>query len=65
MNESLKKLIANKKLVSYGVLNWVGTLTKGEICGIIGFTRPTLERRLKLHNWELSEIKKIIKKLPF
>lgn len=65
MDKDLEKMITNKKLVSFRVSSWVGTYTKGEICEILGFTRPTLERRLKLHNWELAEIEKVMKSMPF
>lgn len=65
MNDEIKKLVENRKLVSFRVMQWIGVYTKGEVCSIIGFSRPTLERRLKLHNWEMSEIKTIIEKMPF
>ena len=65
MDELLQKMITNKKLVSFRVLGWVGTYTKGEICSILCFSRPTLERRLLLHNWKLSEIKIVTKEMPF
>lgn len=65
MNNEIKKLVANKKLVTYRVLGWIGTYTKTEICKILEFSRPTLERRLKLHNWKYSEIEKITKEMPF
>lgn len=65
MTEELKKLIENRRLVSFRVVQWIGIYTKGEVCSIIGFSRPTLERRLKLHNWEMSEIETIIEKMPF
>lgn len=65
MDEDLQKMIANKKLVSFRVFGWIGTYTKGEICAILSFSRPTLERRLMLHNWRLSEIQLILTNLPF
>lgn len=69
MNETLKKdldkMLLNKKLASYRVVNWIGTYTKAEICEIIGFSRPTLDLRLKEHNWKHKEIKKILNNLPF
>jgi len=65
MTDELKKLVENRKLVSFRVMQWIGIYTKGEVCSIIGFSRPTLERRLKLHNWEMSEIQIIIEKMPF
>jgi hypothetical protein len=69
MEDKFKKeyenLLLNKKSVSYKVINWIGTYTKGEICEMIGFSRPTLDLRLKAHNWKHNEIKTILKKLPF
>ncbi len=65
MTDEIQKMTSNKKLASYRVLSWIGTYTKGEVCAILGFTRPTLERRLKLHNWKYSEIELITTKMPF
>jgi hypothetical protein len=65
MDEELKKLLANRQLVSFRVTQWIGIYTKGEVCNMLGFTRPTLETRLKLHNWKMSEVEIIIKKIPF
>lgn len=65
MNEELKKLVNNKKLVSFKVTEWIGLYTKGEICSLLGFSRPTLDRRLSLHNWRVKEIEIIILKMPF
>lgn len=65
MDEELKKLLANRKLVSFRVSQWIGTYTKGEVCKLLGFTRPTLERRLVLHNWRVSEVEIIMSKMPF
>jgi hypothetical protein len=64
MTDEIQKMTSNKKLASYRVLDWIGLFTKGEVCAILGFTRPTLERRLKLHNWKYSEIKCITIKMP-
>lgn len=60
-----KKLMLNKSLVSCRVTDWIGTYTRGEICGLIGISRPTLDLRLKAHNWKHQEIETILKKLPF
>lgn len=65
MNEELKKMISNRKLVTFRVKEWIGVYTKGEICEILGMSRPTLDRRLKLHNWKLKEIKIITKHIHF
>jgi hypothetical protein len=65
MNDEILKMTTNKKLASYRILGWIGTYTKGDICAILGFTRPTLERRLKLHNWKYSEIESITRNMPF
>lgn len=65
LKKDLDKMLLNKKLASYRVVNWIGTYTKAEICEIIGFSRPTLDLRLKEHNWKHKEIKKILKNLPF
>ena len=65
LTSDLNKMLLNKKLASYRVVNWIGTYTKGEICDIIGFSRPTLDLRLKTHNWKYKEIKKILNNLPF
>lgn len=65
MDEELKKLVNNRKLVSFKVSEWIGIYTKGEVCEILEFSRPTLERRLSLHNWRVNEIEKIMLKMPF
>lgn len=65
MDEQLKKLVNNRKLVSFRVSECIGIYTKGEVCEMLEFSRPTLERRLSLHNWRVSEIEKIISNMPF
>jgi hypothetical protein len=65
MNDEIKKLVVNKKLITYRVLDWIGLYTKGEVCNMLNFSRPTLDRRLKIHNWKYSEIETITKKMPF
>lgn len=69
MEDKFKKeyenLLLNKKSVSYKVIHWIGTYTKGEMCEIIGISRPTLDLRLNAHNWKHKEIKTIVQKLPF
>jgi hypothetical protein len=65
METELKDLLSNRKLVTYKVLQWIDVCTKGEICSILKFSRPTLDRRIKKHNWSLKEIQSIIKKIPF
>ena len=65
MDEQLKELMKNRKLVSFKVSEWIGIYTKGEICNILEFSRPTLERRLSLHKWRVSEVEKIMSKMPF
>ena len=65
MDEDLKLMISNRKLASYRVLGWIGVYTKGKLCNILGLSRPTLDRRLKLHNWKYSEIETINNKMPF
>ena len=65
MNEELNKMINNRKLVTFRVTGWIGVYTKGEICEILKFSRPTLDRRMNLHNWKLKEIKTVIKHIPF
>lgn len=61
----LDLLLKNKSIASNRVLDWVGTYTKAEICDIIGVSRPTLNSRLKKHNWRYKEIETIYNKLPF
>ena len=65
MDVQLKELVKNRDLVSFRVSKWIGTYTKGEVCEILEFSRPTLERRLSLHNWRVNEIEKIMIKMPF
>lgn len=65
LKKDLDKMLLNKKLASYRVLDFIGTYTKAEICDIIGFSRPTLDLRLKNHNWRHKELKQILTKLPF
>jgi predicted DNA-binding transcriptional regulator AlpA len=65
MRKEIKEFIKNKQLATYRVLNWNGTITKGEICSILGMSRPTLDTRMKKHNWKLKELKKIQKNMPF
>jgi len=65
MDDELKKLLGNRKLVSFRVSQWIGIYSKGEVCELLGFTRPTLERRLALHNWRVSEVETITKEMPF
>ena len=65
MDDELKKFISNRKLVTYRVLDWIGIVTKGEVCDLLKISRPTLDRRLKDNKWKLSEILRITKKMPF
>jgi len=65
MDEEIKKFVSDRKLVSYRVEKWIGISSKTEISEILGFSRPTLDRRLSEHNWKLKEIKLILKKMPF
>lgn len=64
MNEDIDKMLTNKKLVSYRVLNYIGTFTKGDICELLNMSRPTLDRRLKQHSWRYKEIETITKNMP-
>ncbi len=63
--KQLERFISNTKLVTYRVLDWNKVMTKGEICDILEVSRPTLDRKLKFHKWNLNEIKCIIKNMPF
>jgi len=65
MDEEVRKFVSDRKLVSYRVEKWIEISNKTEVSQIIGFSRPTLDRRLSSHNWKLKEIKLIIKKMPF
>lgn len=65
MDEEIKKFVSDRKLVSYRVEKWIDISSKTEVSEIIGFSRPTLDRRLSEHNWKLKEIKLILKKMPF
>ena len=65
MDDELKKFISNRKLVTYRVLDWIGIVTKGEVCARLKISRPTLDRRLKDNKWKLSEILRVTKKMPF
>lgn len=64
MVEELKILVKNKKLATYRVEAWMGTYTKQELSDFIGISRPTLNDRLKLHNWRMKELESIEKNLP-
>lgn len=65
MDKEIEKFVSDRKLVSYRVEKWIGISSKTEVSEIIGFSRPTLDRRLSEHNWKLKEIKLILKKMPF
>ena len=65
MDEEIKKFVSDRKLVSYRVEKWIDISSKTEVSEIIGFSRPTLDRRLSEHNWKLKEIKLILKKMPY
>lgn len=65
MDKELERFVSDRKLVSYKVEKWIEITSKTEVSEIIGFSRPTLDRRLSEHNWKLKEIKLIIKKTPF
>lgn len=65
MDEEIKKFVSDRKLVSYKVEKWIDISSKTEVSEIIGFSRPTLDRRLSEHNWKLKEIKLILKKMPY
>jgi len=61
MNEDIKYLIKNKKLITYKLNDWIGVYTKTEISEMLGISRPTLDARMKKHNWRFNEIKLILK----
>jgi hypothetical protein len=65
MDKELERFVSDRKLVSYKVEKWIEITSKTEVSEIIGFSRPTLDRRLSEHNWKLKEIKLILKKMPF
>jgi hypothetical protein len=65
MDKELERFVSDRKLVSYKVEKWIEITSKTEVSEIIGFSRPTLDRRLSEHNWKLKEIKLILKKTPF
>lgn len=65
MNESIVKMIANKRLATFRVQSWIGTYTKGQICEILGISRQTLQRRLNSDKWTYKELELINKYLPF
>lgn len=65
MDKEIEKFVSDRKLVSYRVEKWISISSKTEVSEIIGFSRPTLDRRLSEHNWKLKEIKLILKKMPF
>lgn len=65
MDKELERFVFDRKLVSYKVEKWIEITSKTEVSEIIGFSRPTLDRRLSEHNWKLKEIKLILKKTPF
>ena len=43
------------------ILKRISSSTKDEVAKEIGITRPTLDARLKWHNWKVSEISHISK----
>lgn len=65
MEIELKNLINNKKLATFKVMACIGTFTKTEISETLNITRPTLDSRLKTHNWRFKELEIIIKKFNF
>lgn len=65
MDDSIAKMVANKKLATFRINEWIGLYTKGEIAKMLQMSRPTLETRLKLDNWRFKEIELITKNLPF
>ncbi len=65
MKQEVKDFVINKQLATDRVRRWIGTLTKKEICERLSISRPTLDRKLKNNKWKLSEIEKILTKLPF
>lgn len=61
----LKKFALNKKLASNRVSFNIGTYQKGELSEMLEISRPTLDLRLKEHNWRMKELKLIVRKLPY
>jgi predicted DNA-binding protein (UPF0251 family) len=42
--------------ITQKVLRLIDKLSKDELAKEIGISRPTLDARLKFHNWKVSEI---------
>ena len=43
------------------VLRRISTSSKDEVAKEIGISRPTLDARIKWHNWKISEVTHIVK----
>lgn len=63
--KELERLVSNRKIVTYRVLDWCKVMTKGDVCEFLKISRPTLDRRLTKNDWKLKEIKLVIKNMPF
>ena len=63
--KELERLVSNRKLVTYRVLDWCKVMTKGDVCEILKISRPTLDRRLSKNDWKLKEIKLVMKNMLF
>lgn len=61
----LKKFVSDRRLVTNRVLDWLKVMTKGDVCDVLEVSRPTLDKRIKHHNWNLVEIKRVLLKMPF
>tara|TARA_R110002020_G_C16311651_1_gene773900 strand:- start:2455 stop:2649 length:195 start_codon:yes stop_codon:yes gene_type:complete len=64
MTSEIKSYVKDRKLASFKVINYIGLYTRIELSEMLGISRPTLNKRIKCHDWRMAELKKIERKLP-
>lgn len=64
MTEELKILVKKPQLATLRVQESLGPFSKTDMSLMLNVSRPTLNTRLKEHNWKISELEAITKKLP-
>lgn len=65
MDDNLKQMIADKRLATLKVKDWIGLRTKTEIASILNMARSTLYIRLEDNSWTFNELELINKHLLF
>ncbi len=64
MTEEQKSFIKNPKRATFRVVEYHGVYNKVEIAKLLNISRPTLDTRLKQHNWRLGELQLITEHFP-